>query len=218
VDAEAVSNSLWAKGGKRLFDICITGVAVVLLSPVFLLTALGVKMSSRGPLLFRQVRTGLGGRPFRPCKFRSMRGDRTPDPTELVPLDHPEITAIGRFIRRTKIDELPQLFSVLGGDMSLVGPRPTLPDQTEKYNDFQCQRLLVRPGLTGLAQVNGNTIMSWDERIKYDVHYVRHHGFWMDMGILLKTVLVVILGEDRFSRPFSESPYAHKQTADPASR
>ena len=113
-------------------------------------------------------------------------------------------------LRRLKIDELPQIINVVKGDMSLIGPRPTLPDQTRAYNDFQRQRLLVRPGLTGLAQVNGNAAVSWEERIKYDVHYVRHHGFRMDVGILLKTVLVLVRGEALMARPFEESPYARR--------
>jgi lipopolysaccharide/colanic/teichoic acid biosynthesis glycosyltransferase len=114
-------------------------------------------------------------------------------------------------LRRLKIDELPQILNVITGDMSLIGPRPTLPDQTRAYDEFQRQRLLVRPGVTGLAQVNGNAAISWDERIKYDVHYVRQHGFWMDVGIALKTVPVLLRGEQRYARPFEETRYAHRR-------
>ena len=119
-----------------------------------------------------------------------MRGGRTPDPKELVPLDHPEITSAGRLLRRLKIDELPQLINVLKGEMSLVGPRPTLPDQVAAYDDFRRQRLLARPGITGLAQVNGNATVPWDERILSDIAYVRLCSFTMDLGILLRTVWV----------------------------
>jgi lipopolysaccharide/colanic/teichoic acid biosynthesis glycosyltransferase len=105
---------------------------------------------------------------------------------------------------------MPQLFNVLRGDMSLVGPRPTIMEQVAAYNDFQRRRLEVRPGITGLAQVNGNAAMSWDERIKYDVYYVDHCGPLMDLMILGKTLLIVALGEDRFARPFEQSPYAER--------
>jgi len=172
-----------------------------------------VKLTSRGPVFFVQARSGRYGRDFRLLKLRTMRGGRAPDPKEIVPLDHPEITAIGRILRRLKIDEMPQILNVVKGDMSLIGPRPTLPDQAAAYDDFQRRRLLVRPGLTGLAQVNGNAAVSWDERIKYDVYYVENHGFWTDASILMKTILVVLRGEERFVRPFAESPYAKNRSA-----
>jgi lipopolysaccharide/colanic/teichoic acid biosynthesis glycosyltransferase len=114
---------------------------------------------------------------------------------------------LGRFLRRTKIDETPQLFNVLRGDMSLIGPRPTIMDQVVRYDAFERRRLELRPGLTGLAQVNSNATMSWPERIKYDVYYVDHVGPLLDGWILAKTVAVLLLGEQRFSRPFEESPY-----------
>ena len=211
-----VSRSLWASGLKRVCDLAFSLVGLILVSPILLTAMLLVKLSSPGPVFFFQERTGRGDRPFQPYKLRTMRGGRKPDPNELVPLDHPEITAVGRIFRRLKIDELPQILNVVNGNMALIGPRPTLPDQTREYDDFKRQRLLVRPGITGLAQVNGNADLSWDERIKYDVYYVRHHGFWMDVGILLKTVLVLIYGEQRFTRPFAESPYADRDADIPA--
>lgn len=195
---------------KRVFDVLISLLLILLLSPLLLAGALAVKLSSPGPLLFVQTRGGRFGRPFRSMKFRTMRADHVHDIHEVVPLSHPGITRVGRFLRRFKIDEMPQLFNVLRGDMSLVGPRPTIMEQVEAYNDFQRRRLNVRPGITGLAQVNGNAAMSWDERIKYDVYYVDHCGPLMDLGILLKTILVIALGEDRFARPFEQSPYARR--------
>jgi sugar transferase EpsL len=186
----------------------MTSLIVLLLSPVLLAAAGLVRLTSRGPLLFVQERGGRHGRPFQVYKFRTMRGTRRPDPKELVPLDHPEITGAGWWLRRFKIDELPQLFNVIKGDMSLVGPRPTLMDQVEAYDDFQRQRLLVRPGITGLAQTHGNTLMSWDERILYDVAYVHRCGFLLDMYILVRTVLVVVLGEKAMTRSFDETRYA----------
>jgi lipopolysaccharide/colanic/teichoic acid biosynthesis glycosyltransferase len=206
-----LSRALWARGPKRACDLLLGSLGLMLLSPLLLTAMLLVKLSSAGPIFFRQVRTGRGGREFQPYKLRTMRGGRAPDPNELVPLDHPEITAVGRLLRRLKIDELPQVLNVVKGDMSLIGPRPTLPEQTREYDEFKKQRLLVRPGLTGLAQVNGNTAISWDERIKYDVYYVRNHGFWMDVGILLKTGYVLLRGEARFARPFDQSPYAKQE-------
>jgi lipopolysaccharide/colanic/teichoic acid biosynthesis glycosyltransferase len=139
-----------------------------------------------------------------------MRADHVHNPDEVVPLSHCGITSVGRFLRRTKIDELPQLLNVLKGDVSLVGPRPTIPEQIAGYDDVQRRRLEVRPGCTGLAQVNGNADIPWSERIKYDVYYVDHLGPMLDLWILLKTLLVVVLGEKRFTRPFEQSPYASR--------
>lgn len=203
-----VSKSLWACGGKRWFDVALSGLLLVLLSPIFLLAALLVKLTSAGPVLFQQDRGGRGGRTFRLYKFRTMRADRKPDAKEIVLLDHPEITSVGRFLRRTKIDELPQLFSVLVGDMSLVGPRPTLPDQVAAYDDFRRQRLLMRPGMTGLAQVNGNTSVPWDERILYDIAYVRRCNLMLDTTIFARTAFVLLLGDRRMTRSFRETSYA----------
>jgi len=185
---------------KRVADVVTAVGVLVALSPLLLLASLAIKLTSRGPLLFAQDRVGRGGRRLRVLKFRTMRGGRQPDPEELVPLDHPEITRVGRVLRRTKIDELPQLLNVLAGDMSIVGPRPTLGEQVEQYDDFERRRLEVRPGCTGLAQVNGNTALPWSERIKWDVFYVDHCSPWLDVWILLKTVAVVIAGEERFVR------------------
>jgi undecaprenyl phosphate N,N'-diacetylbacillosamine 1-phosphate transferase len=195
---------------KRAIDILVSLVLIVLLSPILVAALLAVKLSSPGPILFLQPRGGRFGRPFMSMKFRTMRADHVHDIHEIVPLDHANITPVGRFLRRFKIDELPQLFSVLKGDMSLVGPRPTIMEQVEAYNDFQRRRLEVRPGITGLAQVNGNATMSWDERIKYDVYYVDHYSLLMDLMILGKTLLVIVFGEERFARPFERSPYSRE--------
>ena len=159
-------------------------------------------------VVFHQQRAGRAGRSFALIKFRTMLAGRTPDPKELVPLNHPDITTVGRLLRRTKIDELPQLFNVLAGHMSVVGPRPTLPDQIERYDLFERRRLQARPGCTGLAQVNGNIALSWSERIKWDVYYVDNHSFWMDVKILLKTVLVIVAGEQRFLRHIDQTDFA----------
>jgi lipopolysaccharide/colanic/teichoic acid biosynthesis glycosyltransferase len=207
-----LSPSLWAHGPKRVVDAIVALVLLVVLSPFLLLTALVVKLSDFGPVFFVQARAGKNSQVFVLLKFRTMRAERIPDPKELVPLDHSDVTRLGRVLRRLKIDELPQLWNIFRGEMSLVGPRPTLPDQADAYDDFRRQRLLVRPGLTGLAQVNGNTSVPWDERILYDIAYVRRSSFTLDAAILLRTAIVLVLGEQRSTRPFNETPYAKHVT------
>ncbi len=202
------SMTVWSRVVKRFFDFIFALVLLVVLSPVLVVVALLVKSTSRGPVFFTQVRGGRDGAAFLLVKFRTMRGGRKPDPKELVPLDHPEITPLGRFLRRSKLDELPQLFNVVRGEMSLVGPRPTLMDQVEAYDDFRRQRLLARPGISGLAQVYGNSMVSWDERILYDIAYVRRCSFLLDAGILMRTVFVVVCGEGGMASSFSESRFA----------
>ena len=202
-----MSRTLWARGGKRVFDFVVGLLLVVACSPILLAAILAIKLTSPGPIFFYHIRTGRRGIEFRPFKFRTMAHDRKSDAVELVPLDHPEITAVGRFLRRSKIDELPQLFNVVTGQMSLVGPRPDLPEHVVEYTPFKLQRLAVRPGLTGLAQVNGAAAIPWDERIRYDVHYIAHCSLWMDLRILLKTVGVIFHGEAYYARDFDQSPY-----------
>ncbi len=210
-----VSNTLWARRLKRPFDLLMAVLLTLALSPLLLLIALLIKLTSPGPVFFVQERSGLQGRVFRPLKFRTMRAERRPDVKELVPLAHPDITGIGRLLRRFKLDELPQLFNVIRGEMSLVGPRPTLPDQTRRYTEFQRQRLLVRPGLTGLAQVYSSASRPWNERILYDIAYARRCAFGLDLLILLRTPVTAILGEDRTTRPFEHSRFAAHVTAPP---
>jgi lipopolysaccharide/colanic/teichoic acid biosynthesis glycosyltransferase len=203
-----VSRTIWARGGKRVFDVGVALTLIVLLSPLLLLAALLVKTTSRGPVFFTQDRAGRHGRPFRIRKFRTMCAEHRHDEKETITLAHPGITPLGRLLRRTKIDELPQLFSVLTGTMSLVGPRPGLISQAQAYDEVQRRRLLLRPGCTGLAQVNSMSRgADWTERIRYDVYYVEHCGFWLDLCILAKTPVVALLGEQRFDRPFDQSPY-----------
>ena len=208
-DIREPSRTLWARGGKRAFDLVAASVLLILLSPLLLFVGLIIRLTSRGAVFFRQERGGLCGASFRTYKFRTMSADRRPDPKELVPLHHADITPFGRFLRRTKLDELPQLINVIRGDMSLVGPRPTLPDQIAVYDDFRRQRLLMRPGITGLAQVYSSAMDSWEERILYDIAYVRRCSFVLDARILLRTVLTVVLGEHRTRRTFSETKFAN---------
>jgi len=205
---DPTSRTLWARFLKRGFDVAAASILIILLIPLLLLVALLIKSTSRGPVFFIQARAGRDGEIFRVTKLRTMRGGRRPDPEELVPLNHPEITPVGRLLRRFKIDELPQLWNVLRGEMSLVGPRPTLSKQVTAYDEFRRQRLLVRPGITGLAQVYANSAVSWDERILYDIAYVRGCSFALDCRIMLRTILVLIRGEESTTRPFWETRFA----------
>ena len=187
---------MYRSGLKRCFDIAVASAAIILLSPVLIITAFLLRLDSAGPVLFSQKRLGMNGRVFSLYKFRSM-ADRPRVASEQVYLDNPDVTPFGKFIRRFKIDELPQLFNVLIGDMSIVGPRPCLPELTAEFDENAQRRLLVRPGITGLAQVNGNILLSWPERWRLDRIYTEEVSFVMDCKILLKTVLVILFGEKR---------------------
>ncbi|KKM16026.1 hypothetical protein LCGC14_1690020 [marine sediment metagenome] len=191
---------------KRLLDLAAAGVLIVLLGPGMLLIYVLVRLTSRGPGVFVQDRIGKDGQSFRLPKFRTMRAEHVhdPDPSIVIAADHSAVTPLGRLLRQLKLDELPQLFSVLVGRMSLVGPRPTVPEQVAEYDDFKRQRLTVPPGITGLAQVNGGTGLSWDERIEWDVYYVRHRSLRLDLKILLLTAVVTLIGTERRVRRLGE--------------
>ncbi len=181
---------------KRAVDVAAAGTLLVALAPLLALTALGIAVEDGRPVLFRQMRVGAGGREYALLKFRSMRvSPEGTDELEQVRAGHEGVTRVGRVIRRLKIDELPQLLNVLAGDMSLVGPRPAVARRVREYDALQRRRLEVRPGMTGWAQVNGNTEISWDERIELDVWYVDHRSLLLDLRILCRTLLVVLLGE-----------------------
>lgn len=186
---------------KRFVDLLGSGIGLIVISPVFLVTIILIKVFMPGPVFFSQQRVGKNGKTFNILKFRSMKVDKEAERNHDFSKDEERKTPFGNLIRRLKIDELPQLINVFRGDMSLVGPRPTIKDQTDLYNDFQRQRLNMRPGMTGLAQVNGNISLSWDERIEYDVEYVKNFSVLYDIKILLKTVGVVIFGEDKYKNP-----------------
>ncbi len=178
---------------KRLLDITSSCSGLIALSPLFLLVALAIKIDNPGPAFFRQERAGKSGCVFRIFKFRTMVVDEERAKKDAIILeDDPSITRVGKFLRKTSLDELPQLINVFKGEMSLVGPRPTLPEQVENYDMRQMQRLLVRPGITGWAQVHGRNALTWPERIELDIWYVNNRTFWLDMKILLKTIFVVL--------------------------
>ena len=181
---------------KNILDKIISLFALVVLSPFFLIIAALIKLDSNGPVLFMQERVGKNGRLFNSIKFRTMICQSIEKGLGLnIKHDDERITRAGKFLRTWSLDELPQLINVLKGDMSIVGPRPTLPYQVELYNDFQQRRLLVNPGITGWAQVNGRNAISWEERIKLDVWYVENWSLWLDFRIMLKTIKVVIKKE-----------------------
>ena len=176
--------------GKRIVDLAILGLVAVPALLVAAGCALAIRVTSRGPVLFLQERVGMNGEPFVVWKFRTMLDGDNP----IIP-SADRITTVGRFLRRTSLDELPQLVNVARGEMSVVGPRPTLAYQVERWTERQRGRLAVRPGLTGLAQVNGRNDLSWPERIEYDLDYVDTQSVLVDVGILLRTVTVMLGGE-----------------------
>jgi lipopolysaccharide/colanic/teichoic acid biosynthesis glycosyltransferase len=176
---------------KRLFDIFASFTALVLLSPVILIVAWKIRKNLGSPILFHQVRPGLRGKPFRMVKFRTMR-DAVDEKGEPLP-DSKRMTPFGNFLRSTSLDELPELWNVLKGDMSLVGPRPLLMEYLPLYNEEQARRHETRPGVTGWAQVNGRNAISWEEKFKLDVWYVDNQSFWLDIKILWLTVKKVLI-------------------------
>jgi undecaprenyl phosphate N,N'-diacetylbacillosamine 1-phosphate transferase len=179
---------------KRRIDLAASVLALIVLGLPFAAIALAVKLDDCGPVFFRQVRIGRDGKPFRVWKFRTMSVmEVSPKGPDLLSRNDPRITQIGRLLRNFGLDELPQLLNVLTGDMSLVGPRPTLAYQVERYDAFQRRRLKVKPGITSLAVVSGRNAISWEERIRLDVWYVDHWSFWLDLRIMLRTLWCVLI-------------------------
>jgi exopolysaccharide biosynthesis polyprenyl glycosylphosphotransferase len=194
---------------KGLFDRCAAAAALVMLAPVMATLAAAVWLHDRGPALFTQLRVGKDGHSFRMYKFRTMVVDAEQRRAELLPGNDsdgvlfklrkdPRVTAVGAHLRRLSLDELPQLFNVFLGDMSLVGPRPALPDEAEKYAEHVRRRLVVKPGLTGLWQVNGRSDLSWEESVRLDLRYVENWSFALDLQILWKTISVMVRGSGAY--------------------
>jgi sugar transferase EpsL len=179
-------------GAKRAFDVVGAAVMLVLLSPVLVMVAIAVRVTMGAPVLFRQIRPGRDGRPFTLVKFRTMTDarDRAGEPLA----DAARLTALGRFLRRTSLDELPELGNVLAGEMSLVGPRPLLMEYLPLYTPEQRRRHEVRPGITGWAQVNGRNALTWDDKLTLDVWYVDHQSLRLDCSIIGRTVRQVVGG------------------------
>lgn len=183
---------------KRLLDVCLTSLALILLSPLLILIALLIRIRLGPPVLFRQQRPGYLGRPFFIYKFRTMTNERDAQ-GKLLP-DVERLTRFGHFLRSTSLDELPELFNVLRGEMSLVGPRPLLMQYLERYSAEQARRHNVLPGITGWAQINGRNALSWEDKFRLDVWYVDHWSFWLDIKILFIT-LVKVLKREGISQP-----------------
>lgn len=191
---------------KRMIDIIVSISVITISLPLMIIVSLLILIDDGLPVFFKQKRIGQNFKEFELLKFRSMKVNNIPvEQMGQVREDNPLVTRIGRIIRRFKIDELPQLINVLLGDMSLVGPRPTVPEQVKRYTDFEKLRLKMKPGITGWAQVNGNTQLSWDERIKLDVWYIEHWSLWLDFIIVIKTIKVVLFGERPVTKAIKEA-------------
>ena len=199
---------------KRTFDICVSLVMIILLTaiPVLILVPLAIKLTSKGPVMYNATRIGKDMKPFKMYKFRTMITERyDAEGNEIMSEDR--ITKIGRILRKTSLDELPQLFNILNGTMSIVGPRPMLDYQAPRCEGEEVLRFDVRPGMTGLAQAKGRNNISWPERIQYDIEYVKNFSFWLDIKIIFGTVMMVLKhtgtevkteyrGVDRFSKHY----------------
>ncbi len=194
---------------KRFLDIVLTSTMLIILSPLFLLTALAIKIDDRGPVFFSQVRVGKRGRHFMMHKFRSMEVMAEQKKDHLMDLNEsgcvifkikndPRFTRIGKIIRKTSIDELPQLWNILKGDMSLVGPRPPVPNEVQKYRFQDLGRLDVKPGLTCIWQVSGRSDISFEGQVKLDLQYIESQSFWTDVKLLFKTIPAVLLGKGAY--------------------
>jgi len=193
---------------KRLFDVIFSGIGLILLLPVFAVVAVLIKMDSSGPVFFKQKRIGKNGVPFTMYKFRSMVVNAEELKKDLMPnamdgpafkmKEDPRVTKLGKFLRKYSIDELPQLLNVFLGHMSLIGPRPPVPDEAERYSDYEWRRLDVRPGMTGLWQVSGRSDVPFEERVSLDIYYIENWSFALDLKILLRTIPVVLFGKGAY--------------------
>lgn len=182
---------------KRALDLAVAVPLLVVASPVMAVLAVLVRRDSPGPALFKQTRIGEGGRPFKVLKFRTMVVGAQQMGTGIrVVSNDSRITPLGRILRKTSLDELPQLINVVRGDMSLVGPRPTVPEQVERYSEHQRRRLLARPGVTGLAQVTGRQLLPWSERIELDIRYIETWSMRRDLAIIARTALMLLRRSD----------------------
>jgi len=196
---------------KRLLDVLFSGIALVLLAIPLLLIAVAIRLDSKGPALFRQERIGKDAQPFMIFKFRTMKQGAEMETFGIsIDAKNPSITRLGYWLRIWGLDELPQLLNIFKGDMSLVGPRPTLRDQVEKYNERQMLRLQVKPGLTGWAQVKGRNKLNWPQKIEYDVWYVEHWSLPLDAKILLLTPIAVLRRDFAYADEVEPDDIVHR--------
>ncbi len=189
---------------KRIIDVIGAFLALILFAPLMLIIAIFIKFDSKGPAVFVQERTGKDGKLFKFYKFRTMRTDVDPYGFSPKNFDDPRITRIGKFLRKYSLDELPQLINVLKGDMSLVGPRPLLPWQYEKWTEHQKSRCRVKPGLTGWAQIKGRASLTHEDKIELDIWYVENADLWLDIKIIFLTFVKVLKGEDILEKKYSK--------------
>jgi lipopolysaccharide/colanic/teichoic acid biosynthesis glycosyltransferase len=187
---------------RRAIDIAVSACALALTAPLLAGAMLAIRLETPGPVLYRQRRAGRHGRPFDVLKLRTMvDGAEHIGAGLAIDADDPRITRVGAFLRRTSLDELPNLLNVLRGEMSLIGPRPTLPVQVEQYTERQRGRLAVKPGITGWAQVNGRASLPWAERIELDLYYIEHRSLALDLRILWRTIAMVLGGSGLYKGP-----------------
>ena len=192
---------------KRLLDLIISIPAISLLFPLFLVIFLAVRLSGKGPAVFKQERAGKNGKPFIFYKFRTMRVDADPFGASPKSGDDPRLTGIGKLLREYSLDELPQLFNILKGDMSIVGPRPLYISQMAEWDQRQKKRLLVKPGLTGLAQISGRAELTREEKLELDVKYVETAGFCTDLKIILATIAQVFVRKNIYEKKYSKDEF-----------
>ncbi len=208
-DAALLVAPRWKLGVKRLVDVLGAMLALLVLAPVLLAAAAAVKLTSRGSVLFGQQRAGKNGREFCFYKFRSMRLNAEAERVDLIDLNEiegpvfkirqdPRLTPVGRFMRRASIDELPQLWNVLRGEMSLVGPRPPIPGEVEEYSDWESQRLAVMPGITCIWQVSGRSELDFETWVRMDIEYIEEWSLWFDLKLLAKTIPAVLSGRGAY--------------------
>ena len=179
---------------KKIVDATVAAIGLLICAPLFLIISVLIKIESRGPVFFKHIRVGMNGKPFKMIKFRTMVKDAGKVGPVLTETRDPRITRVGKVLRRSSLDELPQLINVLRGEMSLVGPRPEIPEIVETYQPWMRKALQCKPGITGLSQVNGRDDLPIDEKLKYEVEYVENYSLRMDLQILLKTLPAVING------------------------
>ena len=190
---------------SRALDLVVASLVLAVTAPLVAVAAILIKLESRGPAFYRQRRVGLQGRPFELCKLRTMvPGAESMGAGIYVMEGDPRITRTGRLLRRFSLDELPNLVNVLRGDMAIVGPRPTVREQVDRYTDRQRRRLEVKPGITGWAQINGRTSLSWPERIELDVWYVEHRSIRLDLRILARTARMLATGHGLYSEDLKQ--------------
>lgn len=209
INQETVNAQYGYEFFKRLFDVIASMVGLVLLSPVFLIVAIAIKCDDGGPVFYDQIRIGKNGKSFRMYKFRSMRvnaEDEIENLKEHSEVDgamfkmknDPRVTRVGKFIRKTSIDEFPQLVNVLLGQMSIVGPRPPLPREIVKYTDYDKQRLYVKPGCTGLWQVTARNSVGFQEMVNIDLEYIQNRSIWLDLKIIFKTIKIIFVPNEAY--------------------